>query len=154
MDLMDGFTWWIKICLDSHTQGVAVNSSMSELKMMMSGGPQGLVLGPALFNIFVGGMDRGTASLLTTPSSMVQLTCWREGLPSRRTWTGLRGISASLMKFSKATCKFEHLGQDSPKHQYRLGREKIEMRSWEKALMFYVQKAQYDLAMCTCSPEG
>lgn len=42
-------------------QRVAVNSLMSKLKMVMSGGPQGLVLGPTLFNIFVGGMDRGTA---------------------------------------------------------------------------------------------
>ena len=32
-----------------------------------------------------------SASLLKTPSFVVWSTCWREGMPSRGTWTGLRG---------------------------------------------------------------
>lgn len=46
-------------------QRVVVKGSMSRQRSVMSSAPQGLVLGPQLFNFFVGNIDSGVECMLS-----------------------------------------------------------------------------------------
>ena len=91
----------------------------------MSGVPQELVLGPVLFNIFVGDMDNGTECTLSKFAEDTKLCGVVDTLEGRdaiqrdldrpESW-----ICVNRMKFNKAEGKVLHLSGAKTKHKDRL----------------------------------
>lgn len=139
---------WIADYLRGRTQRVSVNGSTSNWSDVTSGIPQGSVLGPILFVIFINDLPDAVDSVTRIFADDTKMygrvvteddrECIQRDIERLSEWS-----EEWQLKFNTSKCSVMHLGQNNPKHTYTMKNnagqdERLEVTDLEKDLGLHV----------------
>ena len=116
---------WIKAFLLDRRQRVRVNSSTSKWEPVISGIPQGSILGPILFTLYVNDIPASLQSIISMYADDTKLI---SAILSEDSTENLRSDLKILeewaikfqMKFHPEKCHVMHIGSNNPKNEYTM----------------------------------
>ena len=130
---------WIRAWLTGRRQRVTVNGKMSGWQRVISGVPQGSVLGPVLFLIFINDLDHMATKkqllLKFADDTKVaqQIESARDAEELQECLNKLNKWAADWgMQFNTAKCHVMHVGRNNPKHVYNMGGTILEQTEAER----------------------
>ncbi|CAM5146391.1 unnamed protein product [Natator depressus] len=148
---------WIRNWLKGRLQWVTLKGELSGWKEVTSGIPQGTVLGPILFNLFITELGTKRGNVLIKFADDMKLggiantekdrDIIQEDLDDLVNWS-----NCNRMKFNSEKCKVMHLGVNNKNFSYKLGMHHLEVTDEEKDLRVLVDhrmtmSRQCDMAM-------
>ena len=130
---------WIRRWLTDRKQQVIVNGETSYWLPVLSGVPQGSVLGPVLFLIYINDIDLNIYGEMLKFADDTKVICpivneeYGETLQTDLDRL-MDGSNKWLMQFTIEKCKVMHFGYNNPCLEYTMGGEKLMMTESEKDL--------------------
>ena len=139
---------WVESFLHQRTQRVVIRGTMSEEFPVTSGVPQGSVLGPVLFLIFINDLPLemlSPLSLFADDSKIFARILAENKKKLTRIINGNEILQRDLntirewamkwkMEFNVDKCKIMHLGKKNPKHTYNMGGSALAVTREERDL--------------------
>lgn len=130
---------WIEDWLCGRVQRVVVKGSVSEWVDVTSGVPQGSVLGPILFTIFINDIDDGLINrILKFADDTKTFGKVRDEHDARLLQNDLNHLvdwsTRWGMDFNTGKCKVMHIGRNNPRVIYEMGGEVLEVVEVERDL--------------------
>ena len=139
---------WVKGFLKDRSQRVVIRGTSSEPCSVTSGVPQGSVLGPVLFLIFINDLPLEVLSPLSLFADDSKIFTRIVTSKKFTKWTGFDGQSALQrdltrvqewadkwkMEFNVGKCKIMHIGNKNPRKMYEMGGTELQTTSAERDL--------------------
>ena len=130
---------WISVWLQNRQQRVTLNGKFSEWNEVISGVPQGSVLGPLLFLIFINDLDNGIVSKICkfaddtklggAVSNNEEISVLRNDLAKLCEWA-----DTWQMKFNVDKCVVMHFGNHNNTCDYEMDGHKLKQSTSERDL--------------------
>ena len=130
---------WIKHFLKDRTQCVKINNTTSENKPVTSGIPQGSVLGPVLFIIYINDIPNAVSSNIRIFADDTKIFRAMKSIDDynqlQLDLTHLIEWSQTwLLPFNITKCKILHYGRNNPLHEYTMNDNPLANDIYEKDL--------------------
>ena len=136
---------WITEWLRGRRQRVCLRGSLSDWLAVLSGVPQGSVLGPILFLIFINDLDYGIKNYILKFADDTKIF---GSILNRSDFCQLQDDINSLVKWSEdwqmlfniGKCKVMHFGRANQSYDYHMSNSKLEVVTEEKDLGVWISQ--------------
>ena len=144
---------WIESWLTNRRQRVCIQGKFSTWSPVTSGVPQGSVLGPVLFLIFINDLDKGLGSCVLKFADDTKIF---RGISDAQDCDMLQKDLVSLqrwsedwqMQFNAEKCKVMHIGKHNPRFKYTMANTQLETVDEEKDLGVLISEDLKPSAHC------
>jgi hypothetical protein len=144
---------WVKNWLTGRRQKVGVNQIYSDWEYVISGVPQGSVLGPLLFLIYINDLDVGIDSKLLKFADDTKLN---RGVATEQEVEIMRKDLQTIfqwsvdwqMLFNADKCSVLHMGKSNKEAEYRMGVNTLKKITQERDLGVLIDKSGKSAEQC------